>query len=616
MFVRRIRQRRASGEPRQYLQIVESYRREDGKPAHRVLAHLGAGDDLLFENLKAAFRAARRGQPVVEQVEAPGQAVTVAVTKDLDYLGVAAAVQFFRQAGLGEVLDGLWPAQQRDVATAKVVEALVAHRCVEAGSKLAFQRWLEHVACEQIFEVAPGRLNNTRVHRCLDELAAADAELQRRVARRLVTRQGRPRVLYLDLTDTWFEAGGGSLARRGETKAGHRSTKKINIALMVDEGGLPLRWELLPGALSETTVLPKWLPRLSEQPDYAQAVLVFDRGLPCIENFLRLLDPEEGRLFLTGIKSDAIPTYLHLDELALDALQALGDEATPAALSQACEALGLAARAGSRNTFRKDFGLVEPPKPNSRNKRRPPPMRMYVYFNPDIWRTKRQARSERLASARSFVDDLNGQLAAAKRSRQPGPIRSAVTERLRKLKLLECHEVELEPLDLPGRTKAIRTYQVKLRLKEDALRNMQRYDGLSLLLAHPEAALTCDEAISIYRQKNVVEAGFRTIKSVLDLRPTFHWTDHKIQAHVTLCVLALLVDRLIEERLANAPHDSAASALAALGAVHLHQLAIDGIQHSCLTTPSPDVRTLAATLGLSDLLTTIPTKVTHRSERA
>ena len=615
MHVRRIRQRNKAGDVRQYIQIVESYRREDGVPTSRVLAHLGRGDDLLYENLRTAFAAARAGQPVVEEVESTSGSVSVSVEKSLVYLPAAVVSHFYRQVGLDQLLDKLCPPGQRMLAASTVVEALVAHRCIEPGSKLAFQRWLDTVAVKEVFGCSRARLNNTRVHRCLDELAAVDEQLQERLAQLVRERQGNPLVLYLDLTDTWFEAGGGSLARRGQTKQGHRSKRKINIALMVEGGGLPLRWELLPGALNETTVLPSWLDHLQGQKHYDEAVLTFDRGLPSVDNFNRLLDAETGHLFLTSIKSDAIPTYIELDRQALTQLQELPDDATTAAIAEACGRLRLTASVTDPTTFRTDCGLVSPPKPKTRGKKQLPDMRMYLYFNPDIWQTRRAQRRERLESARAFVDRLNEDLARAKQSRRPEPIRDKVVGYLRKLKLFEAHDVVLEPIEVQGRTKPISSFQVRVEPKPDVLRNMCRHDGLCLLVGHPDLSLSCDEAITVYRLKNAVEADFRTIKSVLDLRPTFHWTDKKILAHVTLCVLALLTERLMEQRLKAAPsgYRSAAAALDEMEEVRLHRLRIDDASYVCQTDHGTQIDRLARTLGVGPLLQRFSTRVTART---
>lgn len=607
MYVRRIKQKRKSGGSRQYLQLVEAFRREDGVPTNRIIAHLGQGDDLLFENLQAAFAASKAGERVRRSSEAQegGVKVDVVVNKSLQFLPPLVVVHFFRQFCLDKLIDELCPrGTRKTIDSSKVVEALIAHRCIAPDSKLAFQRWLKFVATNEVLGCNAQQLNNSRVHRCLEALAEVDEKLQQRLANMVTDNQGVPRVLYLDLTDTWFEAGGGQLARRGKTKQGHSSKRKIHIALMVNESGLPLRWELLPGALNETVVLPSWLEHVEQQQRYRQAIIVFDRGLPSIDNFHRLVDPESGHLFLTAVKSDAIPTYVELDNQLLDALQCLDEQSTLADIEKACRPLGLD-RGFIKSAFRRDLGVVTPPKSNSPRNRRSPPMRGYLYFNPDIQQTKRINRLERLQAIDDFVSSLNDGLARAKHPRKPDPIRAKVTERLRKLKLLEAHEIELIPIEVQGKTKPISSFRVELHRKKDVINRMARYDGLALLLGHPNLELSCDDAIAVYRNKNVVEADFRTIKSVLNIRPTFHWTDSKILAHVTICILALLVERLIEQRLPP-EIQSAKAALQELASVELHRIRINNTVHTCRNECPNELAPLIRDLGVKQVLNTVP----------
>ena len=50
-----------------------------------------------------------------------------------------------------------------------------------------------------------------------------------------------------------------------------------------------------------------------------------------------------------------------------------------------------------------------------------------------------------------------------------------------------------------------------------------------------------------YKQLQRVEEAWRTLKSGLRLRPVYHWAVHRIHAHVALSVLALLLERVIEQ---------------------------------------------------------------------
>lgn len=45
--------------------------------------------------------------------------------------------------------------------------------------------------------------------------------------------------------------------------------------------------------------------------------------------------------------------------------------------------------------------------------------------------------------------------------------------------------------------------------------------------------------IGHYKRLQVVERDFQTLKSTLDIRPMYHRTPHRIQAHVMICLMAL-----------------------------------------------------------------------------
>ena len=51
-----------------------------------------------------------------------------------------------------------------------------------------------------------------------------------------------------------------------------------------------------------------------------------------------------------------------------------------------------------------------------------------------------------------------------------------------------------------------------------------------------------------YKQLMRVEECWRTMKSGLRTRPVFHWRSDRIVAHISLCVLALLLERMAESR--------------------------------------------------------------------
>jgi transposase len=86
----------------------------------------------------------------------------------------------------------------------------------------------------------------------------------------------------------------------------------------------------------------------------------------------------------------------------------------------------------------------------------------------------------------------------------------------------------------------------KLRIDRSAARRDAHYDG-KYLLRTPDESLTPDDIAEAYKALFEAERGWRDLKSIqINLRPVFHHKDQRIQAHVQLCWLALLLMRTAE----------------------------------------------------------------------
>src|SRR4029453_9044195 len=71
-------------------------------------------------------------------------------------------------------------------------------------------------------------------------------------------------------------------------------------------------------------------------------------------------------------------------------------------------------------------------------------------------------------------------------------------------------------------------------------------DGKFVVHSNDDSLTPADLALG-YKQLQRVEEAWRTLKSGLRVRPVYHWAVHRIHAHVALSVLALLLERVIEQ---------------------------------------------------------------------
>lgn len=77
------------------------------------------------------------------------------------------------------------------------------------------------------------------------------------------------------------------------------------------------------------------------------------------------------------------------------------------------------------------------------------------------------------------------------------------------------------------------------------------------VLQREEPELSPVDAVARYQELNEVERGFAHLKGLLELRPAYHHSDERVQAHGFVAALALLLDRALEKKLRAAGSDGA-----------------------------------------------------------
>jgi transposase len=100
-----------------------------------------------------------------------------------------------------------------------------------------------------------------------------------------------------------------------------------------------------------------------------------------------------------------------------------------------------------------------------------------------------------------------------------------------------------------GYRKFLRSGGQQFAVDEDKVKEEARYDGKWVLTTNTD--LAAHEVALKYKQLWMVEAVFRSMKSLLDTRPIFHKCDETIRGHVFCSFLALVLRKELEDRLAR-----------------------------------------------------------------
>ena len=223
---------------------------------------------------------------------------------------------------------------------------------------------------------------------------------------------------------------------------------------------------------------------------------------------------------------------------------------------------------------------------------RPLRVRAVAYFNPDIFVEKRRDAQGLLDRTRSDLSMLNERIAKSPARWTRDHAAAAADRILRKRHLVDVFTLRIHTADDPG----ARRYRVEAVLDEAAWARRRRHDGFTVLVAHPDLAGSAVDLCALYRKREMVEHDFRVIKSLVELHPVRHRVDHKVKAHVTLCMLALLLERTLRDKLGT--HATTEQALETLATCHLNHFGRDGY---VLTRPTDEQRRLLAALHMDRL---------------
>src|SRR6516225_665986 len=123
------------------------------------------------------------------------------------------------------------------------------------------------------------------------------------------------------------------------------------------------------------------------------------------------------------------------------------------------------------------------------------------------------------------------------------------------------------------------------------------------LIQTEEQNLSPVEAVEIYKDLSEVERAFSGLKDVIEMRPIYHRTVSRVEAHIFVASLAFLLDRALEKKLKAARMDlSSQQAWQTLKTVRVVDIDLGNGEHKqSVTQGSRRAVTLLSTLGIKDL---------------
>ena len=112
-------------------------------------------------------------------------------------------------------------------------------------------------------------------------------------------------------------------------------------------------------------------------------------------------------------------------------------------------------------------------------------------------------------------------------------------------------------------------------IDQDALALTELMDGKLLMVTNCKD-LSPQGIVDRYKSLADIERGFRVLKSEIEIGPVFHRLPERIKAHASICFVALILYRVMRQRLKAADSDlSPERALEQLQRLQQHQIRIN-----------------------------------------
>jgi len=425
--------------------------------------------------------------------------------------------EMWKQLGLDGFFEQALDEEAAEVPWSRVAAVLGINRLCAPGSELAIEeRWYPSTALDDLLEIEEGKINDTRLYRCLDRILPHKTKLEQHLKQRYGELFGAEfDVLLYDLTSTYVEGAAekNPMMSRGYSRDHRPDCEQMVIALIVNREGFPFSYETFDGNRADVSTMESILRMVERKYGKARRIWVMDRGIVSEENLVAIR--KRGGQYLVGTPRRQMKRF----EAALlkdDWTQVRADvEVKQIAIPQGEETYILCRTAGRKEkekAIRKRFSLG--------------------------MEKALQALEKSIASGR--LKDRY------KMERRLGRIQA------RHPQVNDLFEVTLR--DTPAGVRLL------WEMKKDKVAWRDLREGAYMLRTNLQAD-SAEQMWSMYMQLTEAEASFRALKSELSIRPLFHQKEPRVKAHVLVAFLGyalwVTLKHLLQRRPAIAPQPSA-----------------------------------------------------------
>ena len=395
--------------------------------------------------------------------------------------------------------------------TSAIMKLLVISRILSPGSKKkAFEekgRYFDFEK-EDAFKLVD-------IYRSLSFFAKLAKDIQLLIHNRIMKNFGRDlSLIYYDVTNYYFEIDKEDNIRKKGVSKEHRPDPIVQMGLAMDAEGLPISYELFPGNESEKLHLRPMVRELLSKFESGKLIAVADAAQNTGNNIYYLDKGKQGYVFSQSIRGGS----KKFKEYVLDpkGYAWFGKEYMRKS-SVVRRVIKVEFTRQDGTTHKKDVTVDQ---------------RQIIFYSEKYATRARSKRASAIAKAQKII-------------KNPSAYTKAMSHGA--LKYINNVEVDKETGEIKEAKDTV------LSFNWDQVAEDEKYDGYYAIVTNVfndgenKGKFDDDKIIEIYRGLWLIEDSFRISKHELETRPMYLSREDRINAHVLICYIALVILRLIQK---------------------------------------------------------------------
>lgn len=416
-----------------------------------------------------------------------------------DYAGVNALFKISQELNLIQIINNN-TIKGGGINVGELSLVITINHCVDPASKLQIGKWFSRTYLPKLLSMPSDKANKNSLTRVLDYLTEQRiTRIEKEIVKQLekLFKLDKECLIY-DISSTYVYGDKCTLAKYGYNRD-HVPEKQINFGLVLSKvGKFPLMHKIFDGNTVDVTTVCSTADCIKQQLDINTCMLILDRGMISEDNLVHLDKEQFG--YIAGLSKSCKTTQ----ELILEA----------------------------KNFKEVEEGIYAEETIRLHNGKK---KKYVVFLSKEKQKDDKERRNKILKEKAEELNKLKERISKGRIKQRDSVVMKVgeITKEVRKYFVIRHDKNKLD---------------FGFSLNELGLAKEDKLDG-KYVICCTDIEMSAKEILLAYRDKDKAEKAFRCIKCFIEIRPIRHWKGNRVKAHIFLCVLAYLLEKILEYRL-------------------------------------------------------------------